>query len=98
MVWLLEKYQNKIINHQNAKWDTANRRVVKILSLMINFRVYLNDFFITSPSIFPFFIELYSSTSGSMTLNQTEGKSDIKIQTEYPWGRWGDYSSDTNVW
>jgi hypothetical protein len=69
------------------KSDPNNNGMVKKLSLIINLRVYLTAVFITYPLIFPVFILLYSSTRGSITLYQTEGKNDINMQTEYPCGK-----------
>ena len=64
--------------------DPINIVVVMKPSLMINFLVYLTAVFMTSPLIFPVFTILYSFTIGSMILNHTDGKKDIKMHTEYP--------------
>lgn len=69
-----------------------------MLIFMINFLVSSTAFCITNPLISPFFVLLYSSTRGSMILNHSEGNRDKNMQTEYPWGKWGDYSRDINVW
>jgi hypothetical protein len=72
--------------------------VVTIASLIMNFLVSLTALFITSPLILPVFVILYSSTKGFIILNHVDGKKDINMQTEYPWGKCGDYSKETKVW
>ena len=74
-----------------------NPKVYKAIVKM-NFLTPFIDSSITFPCMFPVFSLLYSSTNGSIISIHFDGKKDKNMMTEYPCGKCGDSSNETNVW